>query len=70
MTHKKHLINTKMIKQPNKVADYMECSVLSGGRRGISVAVAAKVGGDATVAKGREREELVAPAVPELREAV
>lgn len=38
--------------------------------RGVGVAVAAEVGGDAAVATGGEVEELVAPRVPELGEAM
>lgn len=38
--------------------------------RGVGVAVAAEVGGDAAVAAGGEVEELVPPRVPKLREAM
>lgn len=38
--------------------------------RGVGVAVATEVGGDAAVAKGGEVEELMAPSVPELGEAM
>ena len=59
-----------MIKKANKVADDMMSSIGGGRRRHVRVAKAAEVRGYGSEAIGGEEEELMAPWVPELREAM
>ena len=61
MANQESLVNTQMVKEANKVTDDVERGVGGGGGRRVSVTVATEVRGDATVAKGREGEKLVAP---------
>ena len=70
VTDKEHLVETEFVKKGDKVADDVEGGVTGGGGRGVGVTVPAEVGGDGSVAEGGESEELVAPRVPELWEAV
>ena len=72
MPNYKHLIYTKSGDACDHVADNVKCSELgrivnrcSGG-----VSVATGVRGDCSVPMGGEVEDLMAPGVPELREAV
>ena len=70
VAHEEDPIQTKCVQEGYEVADDVEDGVTGGGGRRVGVAVAAEVGGDGTVAAGGSREHLVAPRVPELREAV
>ena len=70
MAHQKDLFDTEFIEETDKVTDDEECRVGRDGGRGVGVAVATKVRGNSAVAAGREVEELLAPGVPEFREAV
>lgn len=70
MAHQKDLLDTQFIEETDKVTDDVECRVGRDGGRGVGVAVATKVRGNGPVAAGREVEELLAPGVPEFREAV
>jgi hypothetical protein len=70
MAYQEDLVDTQMVEKADEVADDVEHSVGGGGGRRVSVSISAEVGGDAAVAEGREVEKLVAPRVPELREAV
>ena len=70
MTHEEDLAETERVEEGDEVAHDVESGVAGRGGRGVGVAVAAEVGGDGAVAEGGEGEELVAPWVPELWEAV
>lgn len=63
-------MDTQFIKEADEVTDKMECRVRRDRGWGVGVAVSTKVWGNGTVAAGREIEELVAPGIPEFREAV
>ena len=70
MAHQKHLLNPHFVKHPHQVPHDVQGGVLVGGRRRVGVAVAAEVRGDGSIPGGWEEINLVAPWVPELREAV
>ncbi|CAI0423389.1 unnamed protein product, partial [Linum tenue] len=64
------LVDLEGVEEADQVADDVEGGVFGRRRGRVGVAVPAEVRGDAAVAEGGEGEELVAPRVPELREAV
>lgn len=70
MTDEKNPVQVQRIEQADQIADYVERRVAGRARWRVGVTVAAKVGGDGAVAEVGEVEHLVAPGVPELREAV
>lgn len=70
MGDQEDLVDTQMVEKADEVADDVERSVGGGRGRRVSLSKSAEVGGYAAVAEGREVEKLVAPRVPELREAV
>ena len=70
MADQEDLVDTQMVKKANKVTGDVDPGVGGGGGWGVGVAISTEVRGYATVAKGGEGEKLVAPWVPEVREAV
>jgi len=70
MTHQKNLLDSQSVEKPDEVGDDVEDGVWGSVGRSVGVAVAAEVRGDGPVARSGEGQKLVAPRVPELREAV
>ena len=56
------------VQEGDEISDDVEGGVAVG--RSVGVAVAAEVGGDGSESEGGEGEDLVAPGVPELGEAM
>ncbi|KAI8019185.1 OBERON-like protein [Camellia lanceoleosa] len=61
VTDEEDLVEIQGVEKGDEIADDVEDGVAGGERRSISVAVAAKIGGDCSVAGRGEREHLVAP---------
>lgn len=70
MTHQKDLVNLHGIKKRDEVTHHMEWGVVSGARGWVRVAIAPQVGCYGTVPGCGRGEKLVAPWVPEFREAM
>ena len=70
MAHQKNSLDSQSVDKPDEVGDDVEGGVRGSVGRGVGVAVAAEVRGDGPVARSGEGQKLVAPHVPNLREAV
>ena len=70
VANQENFLDSEMIEEADEVSNDVERRIGGGRRRHVGVAEAAEIGGYGSEALGGEKEELVAPWVPELREAV